>query len=158
MRIVVSSDNDKALDSSVSHHFGRCPYFTVINIEDDEILNAEAVENPYFSAHSPGQVPDFVSSLGADVMIAGGMGGRAISIFSNYGIKCSTGGTGSVKKAVTHFLSGYLSDASPCRESREHGHGTSEYEKGPVDRLKEEAEYLLNKLDDIISPHSEKNN
>ena len=155
MRIVVSSDSDNALDSSVSHHFGRCPYFTVINIEDDEILNSEPVENPFFSAHSPGQVPDFVNSLGADVMIAGGMGGRAISIFSNYDIKCSTGGTGSVRSAVMHYLSGHLSAAAPCRESVEHGHGDSEYEKGPIDRLKEEAEYLLNKLDDIIIPHPE---
>ena len=157
MRIVVSSDNDETLDSSVSHHFGRCPYFTVINIEKNEILRTEAVENPYFSTHSPGQVPDFVNSLGADVMIAGGMGGRAISVFSNYGIKCSTGATGSVKSAVMQYLSGHLSPASPCRESAGHGHGASGYEKGPVDRLKEEAEYLLNKLDDIIAPYPEKN-
>lgn len=156
MRIVVSSDSNKALDSSVSHHFGRCPYFTVINIENSEILNTEVVENPFFSSHSPGQVPDFINSLGADVMISGGMGGRAISVFSNYGIKCSTGASGFVKKAVTQFLSGYLSDAAPCRESVEHGHGTSEYEKEPIGRLKEEAEDLLNKLDSIIPPLTEK--
>lgn len=156
MRIVVSSDNDKTLDSSVSHHFGRCPYFTVINIDNNEILRTEAVENPFFSAHSPGQVPDFVNSLGADVMIAGGMGGRAIGTFSNYGIKCSTGATGSVKSAVMQYLTGHLSAAAPCRESVEHGHGESEYEKEPVDRLKEEAEYLLNKLNEIIASHPEK--
>lgn len=156
MRIAVSSDSDRALDSSVSHHFGRCPYFTVINIENNEILNAEAVENPYFSSHSPGQVPDFIKSLGADTMIAGGMGGRAISIFKNNGIKCSTGATGSVRRVLTQYLSGHLSAAAPCRESVEHGHGTSEYEKDSIDRLKEEASYLLNKLDDIIVELPEK--
>ncbi len=156
MRIVVSSDSDEALDCSVSHHFGRCPYFTVINIENNEILNAEAVENPFFSSHSPGQVPDFIESLGADIMIAGGMGGRAISIFNSYGIKCSTGATGSVRRAVTQYLSGSLTAAAPCRESVEHGYGESEYEKDSIDRLKEEAAYLLDKLDNIIVELPEK--
>lgn len=157
MKIVVSSDSDRGLDSSVSHHFGRCPYFSVVHIEDDGIESAESVENPYFNAHSPGQVPSLINELGADVMIAGGMGGRAISIFKEYGIQCSTGASGTVRSAVNQYISGNLSDAAPCRESVEHGYGTSAYEKTPVDRLREEAEYLLDKMDSEIVkfPHEE---
>lgn len=146
----MSSDSDKSLESSVSHHFGRCPYFTVIDIENNEIAYAKTVGNPYFNDHSPGQVPAFIKELGANVMIAGGMGGRAIRLFGSYGIECSTGATGSVKRAVTQYISGYLSSATPCRESVEHGHGESEYEKNSVDRLREEASYLLDKLDKTI--------
>ncbi len=150
MRIVVSSDSDSVLESSVSHHFGRCPFFTVIDIENNEITHAKAVENPYFNAHSPGQVPAFIKELGADVMITGGMGGRAIRLFGSYGIECSTGALGSVRSAVMQCISGNLSAPAPCRESVEHGHGLSEYESNSVDRLKEEAAYLLDKLNDII--------
>ncbi len=148
MKIVVSSDNSRKLDSSVSHHFGRCPYFTVVDIEGNEIINVESVENPFFSSHSPGQVPSFIKELNADVMLAGGMGRRAVSIFEDYGIRCSTGATGTVKSSVDSYMAGELPGASPCRESIEHARDGSEHE--PAERLREEATALLEKLDDII--------
>ncbi len=148
MRIVVSSDSNRKLDSSVSHHFGRCPYFTVVDIEENEIINVESVENPYFNAHSPGQVPAFIKELDADVMLAGGMGRRAISIFENFEIRCSSGAAGSVRSAVNHYIAGSLPGASPCRESIEHAHDGYEHE--PVERIREEAAALLEKLDEVI--------
>ena len=150
MRIVVSSDSDRGLDSSVSHHFGRCPYFTVVDVLDGEFSRVEAVENPFFGAHSPGEVPAFVKKLEADVMIAGGMGGRALGLFSQYNIHCATGASGSVRSTLGEYLSGSLDDAAPCRESVEHGHGGRACESDPAERLREEAEYLLNKMDTEI--------
>ena len=148
MKIVVSSDNSRKLDSSVSYHFGRCPYFTVVDLDNNEISNVESVENPYFNAHSPGQVPAFIKELNADVMLAGGMGRRAISIFENYGIRCSTSAGGTVRNAVNSYAAGSLAAAIPCRESVEHAHDGYEHE--PVERLREEAAALLEKLDEVI--------
>ncbi len=148
MKIVVSSDNNRKLDSSVSHHFGRCPFFTVVDVDDNEITNVESVENPFFNGHSPGQVPAFIKELDADVMLAGGMGRRAISIFENYGIQCSTGAAGTVRSAVNNYTAGSLAAALPCRESVEHAHDGYEHE--PAERLREEAAALLEKLDEII--------
>ena len=148
MKIVVSSDNNRKLDSSVSHHFGRCPYFTIVDVVKNEIINVESVENPYYNGHSPGQVPAFIKDINAEVMLAGGMGRRAISIFENYGIKCSTGAAGTVRNAVTNYAAGSLSAALPCRESIEHAHEGFEHE--PAERLREEAAALLEKLDEVI--------
>lgn len=150
MRILISSDSDRGMDSSVSHHFGRCPFFTVVDVEDGEVTKVESVANPYFNAHSPGQVPNFIKQQRADVMLAGGMGRRAIAIFKEFGIQCSTGSFGSVRRAVEAFTSGSAFEASPCRESIEHSRGRSEYESEPVERLREEASALLKKLDDVI--------
>ncbi len=148
MKIVVSSDNSRKLDSSVSHHFGRCPFFTVVDVDDNKITNVESVENPFFNGHSPGQVPALIKELHADVMLAGGMGRRAISIFENYGILCSTGAAGTVRSAVNSYTAGSLDAALPCRESVEHAHDGYEHE--PAERLREEAATLLEKLDEII--------
>lgn len=151
MRIAVSSDTDRSLDSSVSHHFGRCPYFTVVDVDNGCIESFQVVENPFFSSHAPGQVPSFIRELGADVMIAGGMGRRAIAMFRDFGIDCATGASGTVRTVVDGFLSGGLTDASPCRESVQHAHRDSRYEKeDPAERLKEEAAALLEQLDDVI--------
>lgn len=151
MRIAVSSDTDRNLDGSVSHHFGRCPFFTVVDIDNGSIQNFQVVENPFFHSHAPGQVPSFIRELKADVMIAGGMGRRAIAMFQEFGIDCATGASGTVRTAIESFLCGGLTGASPCRESVQHAGRDSGYEKeNPADRLKEEAAALLEQLDDVI--------
>lgn len=151
MRIIVSSDTDRGLESSVSHHFGRCPYFSVVDVAEGSITSVQVVENPYFQSHAPGQVPSFINKLEADAMVAGGMGRRAIDMFQGFGIACSTGAFGTVRNAVECFLAHSLPEAAPCRESVQHSMQGSGYEKeDPAHRLQEEAAALLEKLDDVI--------
>ena len=125
MRIAISVENDQELESTVAHHFGRCRYFVLVDVEGQNIQNVDVIDNPYYSAHQPGQVPGFIKEQGADVMLSGGMGRRAIQFFQQYGIEAATGATGKVKKAVENYLSGNLDPAAPCKESEdhhEHGH------------------------------------
>jgi predicted Fe-Mo cluster-binding NifX family protein len=123
-RIAVSAEEDKGLDSTVSPHFGRCPYFVLVDLDDGEIATARAVRNPFYPHHQPGQVPGFVHSQGVDVMLTGGMGGRAIAFFEQYGIQAATGASGTVRRALEQYVGHELQDAEPCDESVEHGHGT----------------------------------
>ncbi len=119
MLIAVSSENDEGINSLVSGHFGRCPFFTLVKVNDDKIGQVTNVENPFFNQHSPGQVPAFIEKLGADVILAGGMGQRAIVIFQEKGIKGVSGASGTVEEAVGSFLSGNRDGFTPCRG----GHG-----------------------------------
>ena len=121
-RIAVSVMNDQGLDAPISPHFGRCPFFAVVEAEDQGIQGVEMVANPYYANHSPGQVPGFIQSLGANVMLSGGMGGRAVAFFRQFGIEPATGACGTVRDAVTQYLSGELNGAESCAESVEHGH------------------------------------
>ncbi len=57
MKIAVPSANDRGLDSEVSSHFGRTPFYTIVNVEDGEIREVEVIKNP-FVEHSPGDVPN----------------------------------------------------------------------------------------------------
>ena len=41
MRVAISSEGDQGLESIVSHHFGRCPYFTIVDIEDQKASSVE---------------------------------------------------------------------------------------------------------------------
>jgi predicted Fe-Mo cluster-binding NifX family protein len=56
-------------------------------------------------------------------MLSGGMGGRAVAFFQQYGIQPVTGALGTVRQSVELFLSGQLTGTAPCPESVEHGHG-----------------------------------
>jgi predicted Fe-Mo cluster-binding NifX family protein len=122
-RIAVSAGDDKGLDSVVSPHFGRCPYFVLVDLQSGEVETASAVPNPYYNQHQPGQVPDFIHSQQVDVMLTGGMGGRAIAFFRQYGIQAATGASGTVRQALEQYVGHRLQEAEPCHESVEHGHG-----------------------------------
>ena len=59
MKIAVSVETNNELESVVAHHFGRCPFFALVDVEGTEITAVEVIDNPYFGAHQPGQVPGF---------------------------------------------------------------------------------------------------
>jgi predicted Fe-Mo cluster-binding NifX family protein len=153
MRVAISADDSNGLDSVISPHFGRCPYFVLVDLEEREVTAVEAISNPFYTQHQPGQVPGFVHGHGADVMLTGGMGGRAIAFFQQYGIEPVTGAYGTVRNALEQYLGGSLHGAAPCKESVEHGHGDmpaeGEYEKDEVGRLREEAEMLQQQLSEV---------
>ncbi len=123
MRIAISADTNQGLDSQVAQHFGRCPYFAFVDLEEREVKEVQLVENPFFTAHQPGQVPRFIQARNADVMLSGGMGGRAIQLFQQFGIQTATGASGTIREALERFVGGELRDAAPCAESVAHGHG-----------------------------------
>jgi predicted Fe-Mo cluster-binding NifX family protein len=153
MRIAVSADSKNGLDSVVSPHFGRCPYFVLVDLEDHDVTGVQEVDNPYYGHHQPGQVPALINSLGANVMLTGGMGGRAIMFFEQFGIEGVTGAYGTVRQSVERYLGGQLRGAAPCKESAAHGHGDipteGEYEKDELGRLVEEAEMLRKQLEEV---------
>ena len=123
MRIAISADTNNGLESVVAHHFGRCPYFILVDVEDGEVQAVQSVNNPFVNGHQPGQVPAFIQEQKAQVMLSGGMGGRAIQFFNVSGIKAATGASGTVRQSLERYFGGALVDASPCDESVAHGHG-----------------------------------
>jgi predicted Fe-Mo cluster-binding NifX family protein len=155
MRVAISADDSNGLDSVVSPHFGRCPYFVLVDLEGQEVKAVQAISNPYYGNHQPGQVPGFIHSQGADVMLTGGMGRRAIVFFQEYGIEAATGASGTVRHALEQYLGGALRGAAPCRESVAHEHEDASqddgaYEKDEVGRLREEVEALQQQLDEAM--------
>ena len=89
--IVVAAEDACGFDGEVSAHFGRCPFFLLAEANGRMATVSEVVPNPYSGAHQPGAVPHFIRDLGADVIIAGGMGPRAIEMFHGFGIDVATG-------------------------------------------------------------------
>jgi len=125
MRIAFSANSPNGLEAEVHPHFGRCPYFVLVDVDTEMPQSVTAIPNPYYGAHEPGQVPAYIHQQGAKVMITGGMGGRAMQMFDQLGIDPVTGAAGTVGEALAQYLSGALAGAASCAESREHGRGGS---------------------------------
>ena len=63
-------------------HFGHCEAFALFDVDENtkEIVARDVVASP---GHSPGVLPAFLAEQGASVIIAGGMGSRAVSLFED---------------------------------------------------------------------------
>ncbi|RLB10629.1 MAG: ATPase [Deltaproteobacteria bacterium] len=72
----------------LSQHFGHAEAFLIADVEDGEIKKTDTKIPP---PHEPGVLPLWMSELGVDVVITGGMGQRALSLFEGKGIKVVVG-------------------------------------------------------------------
>ena len=103
MRIAVPLKDDRGLESEVCEHFGRAKHFAFVEVDDATIKGFEVVEVP-FEEHGPGDIPNFVKEHGGEVVLAYGMGGKAMAYFENLGITVVTGAYGRVKDVVGAFI------------------------------------------------------
>ncbi|MBN1230558.1 MAG: NifB/NifX family molybdenum-iron cluster-binding protein [Anaerolineales bacterium] len=122
MKIAFSAADDKGLDSSMSHHFGRCPFYVLVDVDGETVTNVKTIKNPFSQDHQPGMVPQFIFEQHANVMVTGGMGRRAIDFFSIQKIEVATGADGLVREALKQYRNGELLVGQPCTESEEHHH------------------------------------
>ena len=75
-------------EGKLTAHFGHCKEFALVDVDNNQITKKETLEPP---PHEPGVLPRWLHQLGADVIIAGGMGQRAISLFAENNIEVIVG-------------------------------------------------------------------
>lgn len=124
MRIAVTVENDNGLQSEVSQHFGRSPFFAFVDLEGDKLASFEILANPFADGHLHGQIPTFIHESKADVIISGGMGRGAYNFFQQFGITTRTGAAGTLEQALKSYLMGELGEEVGCGH---HGHGHGEH-------------------------------
>ena len=93
-------------DGRLCMHFGHCQQFALVDAEGDEIKTALASPPP----HEPGVLPRWLHQQGVEVIIAGGMGQRALQLFAQHGIKVVVGAPSDTpEKLVAAYLDDSLS-------------------------------------------------
>ena len=96
------------IQGKFSDHFGGAEGFGLFEVDDQ----ARAVVSSVFAEappHERGAFPRWLKEQGADVILAGDMGPRAIQMFEHYGIEVVTGVQGGDPKAlVQSFVNGTL--------------------------------------------------
>ena len=113
MRVAISTDGEL-----VSAHFGRCPSFTIVDIENNEVVERQVIDNP---GHQPGLIPQFLHSKGVKRIVAGGMGMRATQFFNGIGIEATVGISGKIDDVIESLkLKG---GESLCRPGAGKGYG-----------------------------------
>lgn len=119
MKIVIPSADEK-----LCGHFGHCEYFTFVEInpETKEIINIEKkVPEEGISCQSA----SWIATQGANIILAGGMGGRPMAIFAQNGVKVIAGCPElEIETVVNQFLNDSLAlGENSCGGEHHHCHG-----------------------------------
>ena len=121
MKVAISTDS-----GFVSAHFGRCPEFTIIEVEDGKIINQETIPNP---GHHPGFLPQYFNEMGIEAVIAGGGGQRAQMLFAEKNIQFVLGVTGTIDENIQKLCEGTLKGGeSLCSPGAGKGYGVEKDE------------------------------
>ncbi len=127
MKVAVSAIGDN-LESKLSPVFGRCPYFIIANVENEEIKEWHAIKNPaefqmggagIFAART-------VANENVDAVISGSIGPKAFDVLSAVGIKMFLGVEGSVRENLEKLSRNELRELTapmPGRAGRGWRHG-----------------------------------
>lgn len=89
-------------------HFGHCEQFALVEIDEQtRTLAKTGLVNP--PPHEPGLLPRWLGELGANVIIAGGMGMRAQQLFAQNGVTVVVGAPADTpENLVKAYLCGTL--------------------------------------------------
>jgi predicted Fe-Mo cluster-binding NifX family protein len=124
-RVIVPTENQKGLNARLAEHFGRAPYYTIVEFgENDEVSNVRTVPNVGEHAGGMGYSHDHILEYKPTALIVYGMGPRGLNTFQSAGV--------AVLKAnadtVSEVISAYKNDALPeLTEGCEHAHHHAEH-------------------------------
>ena len=126
MKVGIPTNGEKGLQETVGEHFGRVPTYTIVDIEKGDV---KVVPNESHHMGGKGYPPELLAKEGVTVMLCRGLGRRAISMFSDFGIDVYIGANGTVEDAIDAYKKGNLTKANEgdaCEQHafRDHGkHG-----------------------------------
>lgn len=104
MKIAIPHENGR-----LHGHFGGCREFAVVQVDAEKrvTLNTDVLPAP---EHKPGAFPRWLREQGVEVVIAGGIGQRALANFAHHGI---TVRAGIPEARIEALVAAYLSGALP---------------------------------------------
>jgi len=121
MIIAIPSTGPEGLDSEVSMHFGRTSYYTFVKVENGEIKDVQSIATP-FEEHGPGDIPSFIKDNGGELVLAYGMGHRAVEFFQMLGIDVILGVHGKVGDVISAYLNKNLKVVEDWKATGDFGH------------------------------------
>jgi len=116
MKIAISCQ-DYSLESIIDQRFGRCKYFLIADIENNQIIKTEAVLNQGAEqGHGAGiKASEQIGELGVNAVITGDLGPNATNVLKKLGIK-SYHASGKAKDAINDLIDNKLEEINEVSE------------------------------------------
>ena len=119
-RIVVPAEDQKGLNARLAEHFGRAPYFAIVELDENgKVSNVKTVANVGEHAGGVGQAHDHILELKPNAIIVYGMGPRGLISFQSAGIAVLKANANTVSEVIAAYREDKLQELT---EGCEHAH------------------------------------
>ncbi|MGQ9788858.1 MAG: NifB/NifX family molybdenum-iron cluster-binding protein [Candidatus Hadarchaeaceae archaeon] len=123
MQVAIPSNSPGGLDATISPHFGRCEFFTMVEISNKQVKKVRVIENRGEHFGSEKTPAENLLTEGVNAIITMGMGPKAVALMRGNKIDVYVTSASTVKQAVQELIEGKAraaTDEDVCKESREH--------------------------------------
>ena len=111
VRVVIPVVDKTGLDAQLSEHFGRAPYFTVIELDKNRsVVSQRTVPNTSEHFGGTGHPPDRILQFKPDALITYGMGPRALNIFQGANVAVLQANADTVRDVVSAYSNDELEE------------------------------------------------
>ena len=120
MRIVIPVIDETGIDSRLSEHFGRAPYFAIVEVDEKgQVVSQKTVANTGEHFGGSGRRADFILQLKPDAIITYGMGPRGLSIYQSVRVAVLRANANTVKQVIEAYNNNELQELTEgCHEAR----------------------------------------
>ena len=103
-RIIIPVENETNLNAQVAEHFGRAPYFAVVDVDEKgKVLKIKTEANKGEHQGGVGHPHEHLLALKPNIVIAYGMGPGGLISFQNVGIQVLKATAKTVKESIALF-------------------------------------------------------
>lgn len=108
VKVAIATVGHEGLNDQVAPQFGRCPTFTIVDVENGKIVNVEVKDNMYvMQPHGVGfAVVQFLAGLRVNIVLGSRFGPNASQALASLGIQVRTVPAGTRVKDALRFLTG----------------------------------------------------
>jgi len=124
-RIMMPVEDETGLDAQLAHHFGRAPYFAIVEF-DEKQKPLKVKTEPNRSEHmggAQGHSHESFLALKPDIVVAYTMGPGALRTFQDAGVTVLQATSNTVNGNIESFREGKLKGlAGGCEHAHHHEH------------------------------------
>ena len=122
VRIVIPMLDESGVNARLSEHFGRAPYFAVIDLDESGGISSQrTVANTSEHFGGKGRPPDRILQLRPNALITYGMGPQALSTFQEAKVAVLRANTNTIGAVLRAYNEDQLQELTEgCHQARHH--------------------------------------
>jgi predicted Fe-Mo cluster-binding NifX family protein len=121
-RIVVPVSDDKGIDAQLSQHFGRAPFYAIIDLDEEgNVIGQGTIANTSEHFGGVGLPPDRILQLKPKALITYGLGPKALRVFQDAGVAVLRTEANTVREVVKAYNNNELQELTQgCHQAHHH--------------------------------------
>jgi len=121
-RFVIPVSDDRGIDAQLSQHFGRAPFFAIIDLDEEgNVIGQGTIANTSEHFGGVGLPPDRILQLKPKALITYGLGPKALRVFQNAGVAVLRTEANTVREVVTAYNNNELQELTHgCHQAHHH--------------------------------------